>query len=1194
MHVGVCSPSRLCRLLSLALVLAPGCTRHDANEGEDEGEVSEFEADFVEPPPPPMQLTASDGTGLRLVSLDVKGAVQAPLAFTELHMTFENPEDRILEGRFTIDLPPSSALSRFAMNVDGQWQEGEVVERQKARQTYERFLHNNVDPALLEKQAGNRFSARVFPIPARGRKELIISYSQALEVAEAPFRLPLAGLPQLDNFNAVFFVDEPEGSTTKARRRVVELHETDYAPTKDLAIETRAAPPSTGLRDGESVVARVQVGGETETAQLPGVTFAFDTSASRVMGFATKVRRFGGLVRAIADRDAQTQNQTQIRVLAYDQEVESIYEGPASEFRHSHLEALLARQALGASNLGLAFDTLARSAQLHERLVLVTDGINTAGAREVANLREGLTKLAQRGLKRLDAVVDTVAGDQDVLDALTNSVLPQGGTVSRASLSSRALVRRLGREVLPPLAVEVPGASYWWPKTAEGLQPGDTLLVYAEAPPSAALKVVLTGDASLTTDVPLMEIPGPLIDRALASARIDALTIEHSSLTDAEQRAELRDRVVDLSVQSRVISDFTAMLVLESGSQYSRFGIDRTAELDILTVGPEGVRLTPHARDLPPPPPPPSQKSGLAAMRGPADSDRHEGEEGRMGRADNSGVLGMMANESGHFLASPYGGAFAVGNDNEDVWGGLSGTEVGESFGVGGLGLVGTGRGGGGTGEGTIGLGNTGLIGRGGGGGTGSGFGGRGRLVPRVRQGKLEVQGPLDRDIVRRIVRAHLNEVRHCYNVGLQRDPELSGEVSVRFDITATGRVKAAESEAGGLSSQRVKTCVSKAVARWKFPKPRGGGNVEVVAPFQFDPLKRRRRSETVRPTSRPTLPPSQRRSGRRDAPVSTEPPLSLEKIDDQVNTAHVDEMAEVMSALDQGSFTTAHTVATQWRKRAPTNVLALVALGEVYEAQGQRRQAARVYGSLIDLSPSDAPMRRYAAARLQGLGAVGQSLALDSLRETVQLRPDHPSSHRGLAYALLSAERYEDAFTAIVAGLRTEYPMRYVGVREILEDDAALLAAAWLAAEPTKASTIREQVSDVGGWIADAPSTHFVLSWETDANDVDLHVHDGGGYHAWYRNRGMNSGGHLYADVTDGFGPESFTIQGQATAYPYRIDVHYFRRGPSGHGLGALQVVQHDGKGHVAVQTLPYELMNDGGRTRLLKLEGPLESNGS
>lgn len=50
----------------------------------------------------------------------------------------------------------------------------------------------------------------------------------------------------------------------------------------------------------------------------------------------------------------------------------------------------------------------------------------------------------------------------------------------------------------------------------------------------------------------------------------------------------------------------------------------------------------------------------------------------------------------------------AFAHDDADVWGGLPGTAIGESYGVGGLGLVGTGRGGGGTGAGTIGLGSRG------------------------------------------------------------------------------------------------------------------------------------------------------------------------------------------------------------------------------------------------------------------------------------------------------------------------------------------------------------------------------------------------------------------------------------------------------------------------------------------------------
>jgi hypothetical protein len=72
----------------------------------------------------PLSLTASDGAGLELVALDAQVVVEAPLAFTELRLTFSNPEDRVREGRFEITLPPGAALSRFAMKIDGRWKEG--------------------------------------------------------------------------------------------------------------------------------------------------------------------------------------------------------------------------------------------------------------------------------------------------------------------------------------------------------------------------------------------------------------------------------------------------------------------------------------------------------------------------------------------------------------------------------------------------------------------------------------------------------------------------------------------------------------------------------------------------------------------------------------------------------------------------------------------------------------------------------------------------------------------------------------------------------------------------------------------------------------------------------------------------------------------------------------------------------------
>lgn len=238
-------------------------------------------------------------------------------------------------------------------------------------------------------------------------------------------------------------------------------------------------------------------------------------------------------------------------------------------------------------------------------------------------------------------------------------------------------------------------------------------------------------------------------------------------------------------------------------------------------------------------------KSGLYAMKGPQDAVPQMARNFDPDMAARSaGILGVMQQQGGSFLASPYGGSFAVGNDDSDVWGGLTGDSVGEAYGVGGLGLVGTGRGGGGTGEGTIGLGNTGLIGKGGGGGSGSGygrgggagFGTKGTRVPQIRHAKAEVQGALDRDIIRRIVRARINEVRSCYNAGLTKDPNLQGRVSVNFVITGTGKVGSSVVQESTLKDSSVANCVAKAVKRWQFPKPRGGGNVIVTYPFNLSP----------------------------------------------------------------------------------------------------------------------------------------------------------------------------------------------------------------------------------------------------------------------------------------------------------------------------------------------------------------------
>jgi hypothetical protein len=104
--------------------------------------------------------------------------------------------------------------------------------------------------------------------------------------------------------------------------------------------------------------------------------------------------------------------------------------------------------------------------------------------------------------------------------------------------------------------------------------------------------------------------------------------------------------------------------------------------------------------------------------------------------------------------------------------------------------------------------------------------------APDVIPGALQVNGPLDREIVRRIIRRHLNEVRFCYERELMKQPVLDGRVQVQFTISGEGQVVASAVQSSTLSSPPVEECIAAAHRRWEFPKPAGGGQVIVSAPF--------------------------------------------------------------------------------------------------------------------------------------------------------------------------------------------------------------------------------------------------------------------------------------------------------------------------------------------------------------------------
>jgi len=107
--------------------------------------------------------------------------------------------------------------------------------------------------------------------------------------------------------------------------------------------------------------------------------------------------------------------------------------------------------------------------------------------------------------------------------------------------------------------------------------------------------------------------------------------------------------------------------------------------------------------------------------------------------------------------------------------------------------------------------------------------------VPRIRSGNADVRGSLSKEVIRRVIRRHINEVKFCYEQQLNQRPDLEGRVTVRFIISPTGAVQNALVQASTLGNQPAESCIAAAVRRWTFPAPDGGGIVIVNYPFMLN-----------------------------------------------------------------------------------------------------------------------------------------------------------------------------------------------------------------------------------------------------------------------------------------------------------------------------------------------------------------------
>jgi len=118
------------------------------------------------------------------------------------------------------------------------------------------------------------------------------------------------------------------------------------------------------------------------------------------------------------------------------------------------------------------------------------------------------------------------------------------------------------------------------------------------------------------------------------------------------------------------------------------------------------------------------------------------------------------------------------------------------------------------------------------------GLSGKTRATTAYLEKTTKILGAMDPNLIRKIMREYIPQFRHCYQRELVSQPKVAGVFNVNFQISPRGRgINIRVKSKGKGFSAKGRTCLSRVVKLIKFPKPKGGGLVDVKQPMNFSTL---------------------------------------------------------------------------------------------------------------------------------------------------------------------------------------------------------------------------------------------------------------------------------------------------------------------------------------------------------------------
>ncbi len=201
----------------------------------------------------------------------------------------------------------------------------------------------------------------------------------------------------------------------------------------------------------------------------------------------------------------------------------------------------------------------------------------------------------------------------------------------------------------------------------------------------------------------------------------------------------------------------------------------------------------------------------------------------------------------------------------------------------------------------------------------------------------------------------------------------------------------------------------------------------------------------------------------------------------------------------------------------------------QVFAAHGQRALALRVLSNLAELHLEDRGLLRVLAYRLQEMGETAEALRL--LKHVAGLAPDEPQSWRDLGLAQAAAGAWQPAIDALWTTASGNWNSRFGDIDLVALGELDAIAAL----HEVDLSSVDERLR------RNLPlDVRVALAWDTDGTDIDLWVKDPNGEWVSYGHRLGRQGGQNSPDVTQGYGPEVFSLR-KAVPGMYEVHARYF-----------------------------------------------------